>query len=90
MFLFGPPNVKAMIAKQEVRGLIEALGNKKYGHVRAAAAEGLGKLRDSRAIGPLIAALKDKDYFVRTAAVAALGELKDAQAQEPLIAALED
>lgn len=39
---------------------------------RAKAANSLGKIGDIRAVEPLIAALKDKNYDVRTAAVKAL------------------
>jgi HEAT repeat protein len=58
--------------------------------VRRKAAETLGKLRDTRAVEPLIAALKDKDKGVRRKAAEALGKLQGVQAVEPLIAALKD
>jgi HEAT repeat protein len=42
------------------------------------------------AIGPLVAALADKNLHVRGEAAKALGELRDPRALEPLIAALKD
>jgi HEAT repeat protein len=47
-------------------------------------------LRDTRAIEPLIAALRDDDEDVRVAAIFALGDLKDPRAVEPLLAVLHD
>lgn len=57
---------------------------------RQPAAEALGKLGDVRAVNPLIAALKDKQWDVRLTAAEALGKLKDTRAVEPLITALKD
>ncbi|HHT9109043.1 MAG TPA: HEAT repeat domain-containing protein, partial [Candidatus Wunengus sp. YC64] len=54
------------------------------------AAEALGKIKDARAVEPLIAALKDEYQYVRKWTAYALGEIKDARAVEPLIAALKD
>jgi HEAT repeat protein len=59
-------------------------------YVRKAAAEALGKIGDTRAVEPLIAALKTRDSDVRQAAAEALGKIGDARAVEPLIAALKD
>jgi len=58
--------------------------------IRQAAAEALGKLGDTRAVGSLIAALQDEDIEVHHAAAWALGEIRDARAVDPLIAALQD
>jgi hypothetical protein len=58
--------------------------------VRYAAVEALGKIGDSRAVEPLIAALKDWDQDVRYAAVEALGKIGDSRAVGPFIAALND
>ena len=69
--------------------LVSLLGSRDA-YVRANAAWTLGKLKDPRAIEPLIAALKDSDWNVRWSAARALGELKDPRAVEPLIAALKD
>lgn len=55
-----------------------------------AVAEALGKLGDTRAVEPLIAALQDEDVELRRAAAQALGEIGDSRAVEPLIAALRD
>jgi hypothetical protein len=59
-------------------------------HVRARAAVALGKLKDVRAVEPLIEALSDSNESVRTSVAEALGELGDERAIEPLIAAFAD
>lgn len=59
-------------------------------YVREQAADALGKIGDTRATGPLIAALEDKESDVRAKAARALGKIGDKRAVEPLIAALED
>ena len=56
--------------------------------VRAGAAEALGKIGDKRAVGPLIAALKDE--AVRRAAVEALGKIGSTRAVGLLIDAVKD
>lgn len=48
------------------------------------AAEGLGRLGDPRALGPLAAALQDPDWRVRMKAAWALGILGDPRAAVPL------
>jgi len=48
------------------------------------AAEGLARLGDPRALGPLIGALKDPDWRVRRKAAWALGVLGDPRAVIPL------
>lgn len=88
MSLFGPPNIEKMKAKRDVKGLIKALGYQRDAGVRKGAAMALGELKDSRAIEPLIAALKDRYYDVRQVVIKALEEIADARAVEPLIAAL--
>ena len=57
---------------------------------RAAAAVGLGVLRDRRAVEPLIAALNDDEEWVRLDAAVALGRLGDRRAVEPLHKKLRD
>jgi hypothetical protein len=59
-------------------------------YVRKSTAIALGKLKDPRAVEPLIEALKDKYWEVRESAAYALGEIKDPRAVEPLIEALKD
>jgi len=93
--LFGPPNVKEMKAKRDVKGLIKALEYKKssdkweHRNVREAAAKALGELKDARAVEPLIAALKDSSSNVRKAADA-LGVMGAARSTAPLLATLND
>jgi HEAT repeat protein len=71
--------------------LIVAL-NDGYPDVRARAALYLAPPwnKDTRAVEPLIALLKDTDAFVRRCAAGALGELKDLRAVDPLRSLLTD
>ncbi len=89
MPLFGPPNVKKMKERSNIKGLIKALDYKKEYGVRKAAAGALGQIGDARAVEPLITALKDEDGYVRGAATLALGQI-GGPAAEPLITALKD
>jgi HEAT repeat protein len=59
MRLFGPPNVKRLKAKLNVKGLIKALDYRKDDFIRQEAAVALGQIGDSIAVEPLIAALND-------------------------------
>jgi HEAT repeat protein len=59
--------------------------------VRKGAASSLGKIRDARAVEPLISLLKDREsYGIREGAAKALGEIGDCAAIQPLIAAVRD
>ena len=84
------PKVETLKARKDIKGLIKALRYRKDEGVRQAAAESLGKIKDRRAVEPLIAALKDESFSVRQAAAEALGKIKDRRAVEPLSAALKD
>jgi len=68
----------------ELGDLIKALKDKDA-NVRLKAAEALGKLADSRAIDPLIEALKnDADWEIRDMAAWALGQIDDPRIIDPL------
>ncbi|MGZ6392534.1 MAG: HEAT repeat domain-containing protein, partial [Ktedonobacterales bacterium] len=56
---------------------------------RYAAALDLGKLGDTLAVEPLIAALDDAEGYVAGAAAVALGQMGDPRAVAPLVATLE-
>jgi HEAT repeat protein len=58
--------------------------------VRIYAEETLGKIRDPRAVEPLIAALTSPDWSARATAADALGVIRDLRAVRPLIAAFKD
>lgn len=75
MQLFGPPNVDKLKAKDDVKGLIKALGYKKDKSVREGAAKALGEIGDTQAVEPLITVIRDKNEGVRQAAVEALDKL---------------
>jgi len=85
LFLFGPPNVEKMKARRDVKGLIKALAYRKDSNVRRAAACALGEIKDARAVKPLIAALKDKDWDVCKAVAEVLLQIGDPCATEPLV-----
>jgi HEAT repeat protein len=59
-------------------------------YIRQAAARALGKLKDKRAVEPLIGTLKDPEVNVRTFSAWALGEIQDSRAIEPLCSSLFD
>jgi len=56
---------------------------------RVNAAEALGRLRNARGLGPLVAALEDQDGDVQEAAAISLGQIGDVRAVAPLSLALE-
>jgi len=56
--------------------------------IRSSIARILGRIKDSRAVEPLLVALKDKVWLVKTNAARALGEIRDPICIEPLITAL--
>jgi len=74
----------------EVAPLIGALREDTDPKVRALAAEALGKTRDSRAVEPLVSALRDTDIPTRSQAAKGLGTLKNTRGVEPLISILSD
>ena len=88
--LFGPPDIKKLKAKRDVRGLIKALGYPKEPGVRSSAAQALGEIREAEAVEPLVIALNDSDEWVRGRAAQALGVIGNKQAVQPLIDALSD
>ena len=90
LFGFGKPDVKDMEKKNDVDGLIKALGYDKDVQVRREAAYTLGKIGTSIAVDPLIKALEDPDNYVRRQAADALGNIGDPKAVEPLNKALND
>ncbi|HPJ67226.1 MAG TPA: HEAT repeat domain-containing protein [Desulfobacteraceae bacterium] len=69
--------------------LINALSSNPDWQVRSRVAEALGKLKDPRAVEPLISALWDVTG-ARYQAIVALGKLKDSRAIVPLIGILEN
>jgi hypothetical protein len=84
MGLFGPPNVKKMIAKHDVRGLINVLLNQEDTELRKEAALGLSSLGDPQAIPPLITVLRDKasDKILRSTAAIALSQFDQSIVRE--------
>ncbi len=76
------------IGAPAVEPLIKMLGDDSW-RVRRRAVRTLGKIRDPRAIEPLVAAMKtDDDCYVRKYAAKAIGEINDPRAGEILTPAL--
>lgn len=88
MSLFGPPDIEKLEKKRDVNALIRALGHQKDDAVRMQAARALGRIEDSEAVEPLIAALDDKSDVVKRDASAALGKIADPRAVKPLASIL--
>lgn len=73
---------------EDVKSLIKKLDHDDV-RVREEAAKALGKTRDTRAVKPLINALKKDAYWdVRKQAAISLGEIGDPNALKPLLSAL--
>jgi HEAT repeat protein len=87
MGLFGPPNIEKLKAKKDIPALSKALEYEKDWKVRVSAAEALGQIGDSRAVEPLITALKVKDADLHQAAAEALAVI-GAPAVDPLMTVL--
>jgi len=79
-------NIEAVPAL--IRGLERRFG-KNVRLVASTAARALAKIRDPRAIDPLISHVNDGEKFVSESAAAALGELGELSSVGPLIQALE-
>lgn len=77
---------------REVRRLIEALKDTRLTSAvaRKAAAEALGERGDTRAVLPLVEALKDRDILVRDKAEEALGKIEGGSAVGPLVEILRE
>jgi HEAT repeat protein len=71
--------------------LVDRLGDSSW-RVRRQAAEALGEVGGTSAVGPLIEILSDRngDWSVRAAAALSLGQLGESRAVAPLIAVLND
>ncbi|MBI3269181.1 MAG: HEAT repeat domain-containing protein [Planctomycetes bacterium] len=70
--------------------LVDYLQRDASWRVRAEAAVGLGLLKDRRAVGPLLQALRDSDPFVRRKAAASLSIFEDERVVDALVDALAD
>ena len=84
MSIFGPPDVEKLEQKRDVDGLVKALSYRKDKAVRVRAGQALGRLKDARAVEPLMVALGDEDESVGRAAAEALGEIGDPRALKSL------
>lgn len=94
-----PPEVQDLTAKEDVKGLIDALREDYMSETHKAALEALAGI-GAPAVEPLIAAFKsaertdntyaDEDKHLRSGIVQALGEIGDPRAVETLLLALDD
>ncbi len=82
------PNIEKLKANKDIAGLIKALKYKKNSTIQIEAAQALGQLKDPRAVGPLIEALKDSYAAVLRRTENALDKLNDPKAVESLVSAL--
>ena len=85
----GKPDIKKLIERRDVKGLIKAL-KYKDADVREFVALHLGEMRDARAVDPLIQAMEDETFGIRCLAATALGKIGDTKAMAPLLQALND
>lgn len=67
-FGLGRPTTEVLKSRRDVDSLIDALEYGKNSAVRQCAAEALGESGDSRAVEPLVAALKGSDRDMHVAA----------------------
>jgi HEAT repeat protein len=78
----------AKIGKPAVPSLIGALSGDEVYLGRAGAAVALGRIRDRRAVAPLVSALDDEYRFVREKASVALGQIGGPEVVDALMGAL--
>lgn len=84
------PNIEKLKEKQDIDGLINALGYKKDSPeeevelIHELAATTLGEMCAKEAVNPLIQTLHDKAWGVQYAAIEALGNIGDSRAIEPI------
>jgi HEAT repeat protein len=82
--------LRSKIKERRALRLLQDLQGEPTGLKYMMAVGALGRLRDPRAVVPLIQALRHPDSYVRERAAEALGELGDARAIDPLVEALAD
>jgi HEAT repeat protein len=82
--------LRSKIKEWRAERLLRDLQSEPTGLEYMMAARASSRLRDPRAVEPLIQALRHPDSFVRERAAEALGELGDARAIDPLVEALAD
>jgi len=86
---YGTPTLAlASLPNAEAFDVLEGLLSNPKTQINTHAVAALGRMRDIRAVEPLIKALKDKSINLSSNAAEALGVIGDARAVEPLITAL--
>ena len=89
MRIFGPPNINKLKAKENIKGLINALWYDKNPNIGGDAALALGHIGDSRALEPLTRYLFAADREYASSACVALANLGDHRAIDPLVTFIE-
>ena len=87
--LLGHPDIDKLKTKRDIQGLIRALRNQKDAGLQKAAAEALGQMRDSLAVGPLINTFQNGNEDMRKTCIDALVKI-GLPAAAALIGALAD
>jgi len=77
------PDVEALKAEQDIKGLIRLLDHRNV-DIQWQSADALGSLSTIATL-PLIAALSHRKTAVRLGAIEALGTIRDSRAEKPLI-----
>jgi HEAT repeat protein len=78
------PQTSGRVGDSNVEVIVKSL-NDPSAEVRAQSAEALGRLRDNKAVEPLLVVLNDKDERVREKAVVALGNFSDERIFDALV-----
>jgi hypothetical protein len=85
----GGGNIDAIAAKKDFKGLVKALAKSRNDRDKLIAARVLGEMGDPRAFEPLVAALRDSDFYDCTYAAVALAKVGGMKAVPYLLAAME-
>ncbi len=94
MFLFGPPNIEKLKAKNDIKGLVQAIQYKKDISIPRQAVRALGELNDTNAVEALIdffiAGDDQGDPFLQILTLEAFGHLANPRGINPLLRSLEN
>jgi HEAT repeat protein len=87
LFTLQPPDIEALKAAKDTKGLIRLLGHKNF-DIQWRSSDALGSLGTSATL-PLIAVLDHRNPAVRLGAIEALGTIRDQRSLKPLVFLLE-
>ena len=89
MGLFGPPDIKKMEAKGNIKGLMRVLRSNEPRHIREEAMNALVGIKDARVLDALIELIRQPEPFIYGTAIQALGQMRDARAVDKLLGLLQ-